>query len=141
MDNKAFFETRKRNTIGMRCWQQWWKESIEYCRYYWLSEATKAPIFLSRNDTIIARQNVDILNIRDFFFWQLVRTNWFISWNRKSWMKIERKCPICVQSKVWQIFLMGIPDINRGGINLKYNFASRFLCVIRGNYLLNHIAI
>ena len=60
LDNKAIFETRKRNTIGMRCWQQRWKESIEYCRYYWLSKATKDPIFLSRNDTIIVRQNADI---------------------------------------------------------------------------------
>ena len=38
------------------------KSSIEYCRYYWLSKATKDPIFLSRNDTIIARQ-IPIFNI------------------------------------------------------------------------------
>ena len=40
------------------------KSSIEYCRYYWLSKATKDPIFLSRNDTIIARQNPDIQHLQ-----------------------------------------------------------------------------
>ena len=53
------------------------KSSIEYCRYYWLSKATKDPIFLSRNDTIIARQNADIqhlLRIHEVF-WQVVRNH------------------------------------------------------------------
>ena len=55
----------------MRCWQHWWKESIEYCRYYWLSKPTKAPIFLSRNDTIIVLGEISIFNIT-YCFWDRV---------------------------------------------------------------------